>query len=477
MTLRARLLVGMAVVAIVLVGAALLITRATESYLVERVDAQLAAAVPPARNTVAGNRPGRAGGGPGGPGGPQGGQSTPSLNALFVGVVEDDGTIRTIATPSLAGDDVPVPSIPTEALKPERDARRRSFTVGTEPPSDTRYRVLLTSEGRPDGDATTIVVALSLADVDAAVNRLTIVDVLATLLVLTILGTVTFWVIRLGVRPVKQMTATATAIAAGDLSHRVPSVVPGTEAGELGAALNTMLTRIQGAFEQRAESESRLRRFVSDASHELRTPVTTIRGYAELYRGGGLRDGDALEQAMRRTEQEAMRMGSLIDDLLLLARLDEGRPLSRAPVDLGVLVVDAAADARAVAPDRPIRAEPSADVLVEGDEDRLRQVVANLVNNALVHTPPGTEIVLRAQRDGDGVAVVEVSDAGPGMAPEDAANAFERFYRADGSRSRASGGSGLGLSIVHAIVEAHAGHVSLRSEPGQGTTVRVELPC
>jgi two-component system OmpR family sensor kinase len=464
----------MAVVALVLVGAALLITRATESYLVERVDDQLAVAVPPARNTVDGNRPGRGGG----PGGPDGAQGTPSLNALFVGLVGDDGTIRTIATPSLAGDDVPVPSIPADALKATNDGRRRSFTVGTDPPSDTRYRVLLSSEGRPDGDGDeTIVVALSLADVDAAVSRLTVVEVLATLLVLAILGLVTFWVIRLGVRPVKQMTATATAIAAGDLSHRVPSVVPGTEAGELGAALNTMLTRIQGAFEQRAESESRLRRFVSDASHELRTPVTTIRGYAELYRGGGLRESDALDQAMRRTEQEAMRMGSLIDDLLLLARLDEGRPLRRAPVDLGVLVVDAAADARAVAPDRPVRAEPAADVLVEGDEDRLRQVLANLVHNALMHTPPGTEIVLRAHRAGEAVAVVEVADAGPGMSPEDAANAFQRFYRADGSRSRASGGSGLGLSIVQAIVEAHHGHVALTSTPGQGTTVRVELPC
>jgi two-component system OmpR family sensor kinase len=465
----------MAVVALVLVGAALVIARATESYLVERVDDQLAAAVPPARNTVAGNRPGRGGG----PGGPQGGQGTPSLNALFVGVVDDDGSIRTIATPSLAGDDVPVPSIPASALTSTRDGRQRAFTVGTSPPSDTRYRVLLTTAGRPDahGDGgATIVVALSLADVDAAVSRLTTVEVLATLLVLGILGLVTFWVIRLGVRPVKQMTATATAIAAGDLSHRVPSVVRGTEAGELGAALNTMLTRIQGAFEQRAESESRLRRFVSDASHELRTPVTTIRGYAELYRGGGLRDAAALEQAMRRTEQEAMRMGTLIDDLLLLARLDEGRPLRRAPVDLGVLVVDAAADARAVAPDRTIRAEPAAGVLVEGDEDRLRQVLANLVNNALVHTPAGTEIVLRAHRDGDATAVVEVADAGPGMSTEDAANAFERFYRADGSRSRASGGSGLGLSIVRAIVEAHHGRVGLHSAPGQGTTVRVELP-
>ena len=469
MTLRARLIVGMVVVAVVLAGAAVFITRATESYLVERVDDQLAAAVPPARNAIAGNRPGRPGG-QGGPGGPQG---TPSLNALFVGVVESDGTIRTIATPSLAGESVPVPSVPEQAVAAAKQSGQRSFTVGTEPASDTRYRVLLTTDARPGGGAT-LVVALSLADVDAAVNRLTTVEVLATLLVLAILGTVTFWVMRLGVRPVKQMTATATAIAAGDLSHRVPSVVPGTEAGELGAALNTMLTRIQGAFEQRAASETRLRRFVSDASHELRTPVTTIRGYAELYRGGGLREADALDQAMRRTEQEAIRMGSLIDDLLLLARLDEGRPLDRAPVDLGVLVVDAAADARAVAPDRPIRAEPSADVVVDGDEDRLRQVLANLVNNALVHTPSGTAVTLRAHHDGDGVAVLEVEDAGPGMAPDDAASAFERFYRADGSRSRASGGSGLGLSIVLAIVEAHNGRVGLRSSPS-GTTVRVEL--
>jgi two-component system OmpR family sensor kinase len=467
MTLRARLLVGMVVVAVVLAGAALFITRATESYLVERVDDQLSAAVPPARNAIDGNRPGR----PGGPGGRLG---TPSLNALFVGVVEADGTIRTIATPSLAGESVPVPSIPAGAVASLQESGQRSLTVGTEPASDTRYRVLLTSDARPGGGAT-LVVALSLADVDAAVSRLTAVEVLATLLVLAILGTVTFWVMRLGVRPVKQMTATATAIAAGDLSHRVPSVVPGTEAGELGAALNTMLTRIQGAFEQRAASEARLRRFVSDASHELRTPVTTIRGYAELYRGGGLRDADALDQAMRRTEQETMRMGSLIDDLLLLARLDEGRPLDRAPVDLGVLVVDAAADARAVAPDRPIRAEPEAGVVVEGDEDRLRQVLANLVNNALVHTPAGTAVTLRAHRGDEGVAVLEVEDAGPGMAPEDAAKAFERFYRADGSRSRASGGSGLGLSIVLAIVEAHDGRVGLRSGP-TGTTVRVELP-
>ncbi len=466
MSLRARLLVGMGVVAAVLVCAAVVITRATQSYLLERVDAQLEAAIPQARNVGFGehSRPPGDGGQP----------ATPNLNSLFVGVVGSDGTVRTLAAPNLTGEGAPVPSIPTErAVAVARDPGSHAFTVGTEPASGTRYRVLAMRDRRGDD---TLVVALSLADVDAAVSRLIAVEVLATALVVAILGLVTFWVIRLGVRPVKQMTATATAIAGGELSHRVPTVHASTEVSELGVALNTMLTRIEDAFDQRAASEARLRRFVADASHELRTPVTTIRGYAELFRRGGLDAPDELAQAMRRTEQEAMRMGSLVDDLLLLARLDEGRPLQRAPVDLGVLVVDAAADARAVAPDRAVGAEPSEGVVVAGDEDRLRQVIASLVNNALVHTPAGTAMALRAHRHGDR-AVVEVEDSGPGMDAEVAAHAFERFYRADASRSRAHGGSGLGLSIVQAIVEAHGGSVTLRSAPDKATTVRVELPA
>jgi two-component system OmpR family sensor kinase len=254
----------------------------------------------------------------------------------------------------------------------------------------------------------------------------------------------------------------------------VPDVVPGTEAGELGAALNTMLGRIEGAFAEQARVEARLRQFVADASHELRTPVTTIRGYAELHRAGGLEDPAELASAMQRTEQEAVRMGALVEDLLLLARLDQGRPLRRDPVALDALVRDAVADARAVAPDRAIRAggEP---VVVVGDGDRLRQVVANLVGNALVHTPPTAAVEVRAARE-DGRAVLEVRDDGPGMSEEAAARAFERFYRADASRSRHRGGAGLGLAIVRATVDAHGGTVSLRSSPDRGTTVRVELP-
>jgi two-component system OmpR family sensor kinase len=243
----------------------------------------------------------------------------------------------------------------------------------------------------------------------------------------------------------------------------------------LGDALNSMMSTIEGAFGEKERSEARLRRFVADASHELRTPVTTIRGYAELYRHGGLADTGDLDQAMRRTEQESVRMASLVDDLLLLARLDEGRPLDRQPVDLGVLGVDAAADARAVAPDRVVTAVVTEGVTVDGDEDRLRQVVGNLVGNALVHTPAGTAVSVRVH-EADGRAVLEVHDDGPGMPADVAARAFERFSRADASRSRNGGGAGLGLAIVQAIVVAHGGEVRLTSALGAGTTVHVELP-
>jgi two-component system OmpR family sensor kinase len=293
--------------------------------------------------------------------------------------------------------------------------------------------------------------------------------------VLAILGLVAFWVLRLGVRPLKTMAHTATQIAAGDLSQRVPPAPPGTEAAELGAALNTMLARIEDSFALKEASEARLRQFVADASHELRTPVTTIRGYAEMHRRGALDEPDELAQAMRRTEAEAERMGTLVNDLLLLARLDQGRPLAQRPVDLGVFAIDAASDVRAVAPGRRVSTTTEADVVVLGDEHRLRQVVANLVGNALAHTPVEASIELRVGRLGQR-AVLEVADDGPGIPPGLAGRAFERFTRADPARGRDHGGSGLGLAIVQAIVAAHGGRVALESEPGSGTSVRVELP-
>jgi two-component system, OmpR family, sensor kinase len=457
MSLRARLLAGMAVVSFVLVGAAMIIARTTEANLVDRVDQQLTPVAVGLSRT-----------GGSGPTAPNSGAAPTQLYGAQV----VNGGLTVLFTPNVAtnGAGEPVVSIGTA-----REAARAGHPITVASTSgSSRYRLLAVRA--PGGSIG--VAALSLHDVDATMNRLRLVLLVAVAMVIAILGLVVFWVLRLGVRPIKRMTRTASAIAAGDLSQRVPAGRTGTEASELGDSLNAMMTTIEGAFAERAASEARLRRFVADASHELRTPVTTIRGYAELYRHGGLGAREELDQAMRRTEQESVRMASLVDDLLLLARLDEGRPLARASVDLGVLGIDAAADARAVAPDRVVTADVREGVTVEGDEDRLRQVVGNLVANALLHTPEGTPVSVRVH-NGDGRAVVEVHDDGPGMSPEVAARAFERFSRADGSRSRSGGrnggGAGLGLAIVQAIVVAHGGEVRLASTPGEGTTVTVEL--
>ena len=459
MSLQARLIAGMAVVSFVLVAVAFIIARTTEANLVDRVDQQLVQAgtqLPPTDAAFSGGSP-----------------------VTFVGPTSvyawriEHGVTRVLQQPNVTTDGSAGPKI-RKAQAIDAASAGDAFTVSSVSGSG-RYRVMaLRVPGAVD------VVGLSLHDVDVTMSRLRWVLFAAIAIVIGILGVVVFWVLRLGVRPLKRMTKTAGAIAAGDLSERVPAEAEGTEARELGDALNAMLTTIEGAFAERSASEARLRRFVADASHELRTPVTTIRGYAELYRHGGLSAPAELDQAMRRTESESVRMASLVDDLLLLARLDEGRPLARDSVDLGVLGVDAAADARAVAPDRIITADVAEGVTVDGDEDRLRQVVGNLVGNALAHTPAGTPVSVHV-RNGGAHAVVEVHDDGPGMTPDVAERAFERFSRADASRSRDSGGSGaggsgLGLAIVRAIVVAHGGEVVLQSAPGAGTTVRVELP-
>ncbi len=471
MSLRARLLVGLGVVAAVLICVAFVVARGAESYLVDQVDERL-----PERSADdrPGSRPGADSGAdqgtaPDGPG-------PPFFTPYYMGTVVGD-TVATVQLPDVGGE----AGSDADALLPQIDADQARaaaepgadpyFTVGSSDP-DVRYRVRASG----DDEAGVDVVATSLEDVDAAVSRLVAVEAVATALALGILGLVAFWVLRLGVRPLKAMTHTATAIAGGeDLSRRVPDAPARTEAGELGAALNTMLARLEGSFTRQQASEDRLRQFIADASHELRTPVTTIRGYAELHRQGALEDPDELAQAMRRTEDEARRMADLVDDLLLLARLDQGRMLERRPVDLGVLAIDAASDARAVAPDRSVRATIQEAVVVEGDEHRLRQVLANLVRNALVHTPSSATINVTVARDGER-AVVEVSDDGPGMTADQAERAFERFYRADPGRARDRGGSGLGLSIVQAVVAAHGGTASVSSAPGAGTTIRVELP-
>ncbi|MCO5319297.1 MAG: HAMP domain-containing histidine kinase [Microthrixaceae bacterium] len=272
------------------------------------------------------------------------------------------------------------------------------------------------------------------------------------------------------------MTHVATAIAAGDLSQRVPEATPGTEAAELGEALNSMLGSIEETFEERREVEQRLRRFVGDASHELRTPIATIRGYAELYRSGALEDDGSLDDAMERTEAEAVRMGGLVDDLLALARMDQRQPLDLGEVDLAELAADAVEDCRAMDPERSVTLEAEVPVPVRVEEARIRQVLANLVANAVVHTPSSAAIVIRVRPGDDGGGHLEVCDDGPGMDSEVASRAFERFFRAEKSRSREHGGSGLGLSIVDSIVRAHGGTATLRSAPGRGTCVMVDLP-
>ena len=458
MSLRNRVLAAVVVVAVVLGLVMAVITRNTRANLIGQVDAQLASAIGPVRSY--GIEPAARAGGRGDP-------PPPRLTSLYVGVL-DGATVRTLVAPNLR--DLPVPSIQADQVA--AGARSgQAFTVDREN-SGPRYRALAYTDLRARA---VLVLALPIDSVDEAIARLIALQLAGVGAILAALGLVAWWVIHLGVRPLGQMSEVAASIAAGDLSRRVPESDPETEAGQLGAALNRMLEQIEEAFAERDRVEERLRQFVADASHELRTPVATVRGYAELYRSGGLRAGEELDDAMRRTEQESVRMGGLVDDLLQLARLDQSRPLEAKPVDLTTLANDAAVDASAVQPERTIAVRGDVPVVVQGDEPRLRQVIANLIGNALVHTPTDSDIEIATSVEGRS-GVLTVSDQGPGMAADVAARAFERFYRADPARSRHQGGSGLGLSIVQAVVEAHGGVVGLESSPTQGTTVRVVLP-
>ncbi|MEU5883820.1 HAMP domain-containing sensor histidine kinase [Spirillospora sp. NPDC047279] len=336
---------------------------------------------------------------------------------------------------------------------------------------DWRIRTALLPGGRG-----TLVMAMRTTEQDELIGRTLGTLVTVMLAVLGGVALLAWRAIRRALRPLDEIAETAGAIGGGDLARRVEAPGPKTEVGRLGAALNAMLAQIESAFREREASEERLRRFIADASHELRTPVATVRGYAELFRRGAAdRPGD-LAKAMRRIESEAERMGLLVDELLLLARLDQGRPLDRGPVDLAVLAADAVADAGAVEPGRPLILEATGSVVVSGDEERLRQVLANLLANVRRHTPAGTPATVRAALEG-GQAVIEVADRGPGLTGDQRAQVFERFYRADEARSRDHGGAGLGLSIVAAVAEAHGGAATVRSAPGEGASFRVAFPA
>ena len=316
-----------------------------------------------------------------------------------------------------------------------------------------------------------VIVADSLEKVDKTLSQLRFLFLILGLIALTAIALAARWIIALGLKPLEAVEDTAEAIAAGDLSARLPAAKPDTEVGRLTTSLNTMLARIEESFTARVESENKLRRFVADASHELRTPLTAIRGFAELHRQGAVAGEEKTKELINRIEKESVRMSSLVEDLLLLARLDQSRELAKEPVDLNTLITEVVASARAAGPNHPIEIKLEAsEIFVLGDSQRIHQVIANLLANARTHTPNGTEISIAAMQ-GVSETTIAVSDKGPGLSKADQNRIFERFYRADPSRVRNSGeGSGLGLSIVDAVMKAHGGYVSVKSEVGRGAT-------
>ncbi|MGP0031242.1 MAG: ATP-binding protein [Acidimicrobiales bacterium] len=321
----------------------------------------------------------------------------------------------------------------------------------------------------------TLITAISLNPTEETLSSLGRIELLASLAIVAVASLLALWLVRRGLRPLAHMAETADAIASGDLARRVPQGPEDTEVGRLGVALNEMLTQIENAFDVKTASEERLRQFVAGASHELRTPLTSIRGYAELLRRGGFSDEEGRRKALQRIEDEATRMGGLVEDLLLLAELDRDRPLRVAPVDLRQISADVVDDAVAVLRDHghELVLQPGAAVMVLGDAERLTQVAHNLVRNALAHTPVGTRVTVSVGVEG-AMGCLRVSDDGPGINPVDAARIFDRFYRGDPART--GEGTGLGLAIVQAIAQALHGSARVESSPGRGAAFVVTLP-
>ena len=391
--------------------------------------------------------------------------------------LDRDGRVTRSFPSGFASDPDPLPVLPTYADGIPSDAYGTVTTVSSQDGS-VRYRTLL-GQG-PRGAA--IAIAAPMTGVEEGIQALTRTLLFVGGLAMLALVTVAFVIVRRGLLPLERIAGTAQEIAGGDLSHRAGVPHDDTEVGRLGAAFDTMLDRIESSFtaqqaalDEKARSEDRLRRFVSDASHELRTPLTAVRGYSDLYRAGGLADPADLEQAMDRIGTESRRMALLVDDLLLLARLDQGRPLRADRVDLSRLVRDAVSDAQAIEPARTVGGDVADGITVVGDEDRIRQVIGNLLANVRVHTPSSTpvDVTLAAAED---AAELRVADHGPGIDREHGARVFDRFYRADPGRSRDRGGSGLGLSIVASITHALGGQLWHEATPGGGATFVVRLP-
>jgi two-component system OmpR family sensor kinase len=477
-SLRARLLAGMvALVAVGLTIAAVATYEEQRSFLHTRLDQQVLSALGPISGALRLDR------------------------GRFLGALRDRRPPATFGSRDFVGAR-PLAVLPPgtfgELLGPNRKVlRRRTFSydgsVAPDPALPTRFPIyhrgqrphLFTIQSHAGGmryeavafavARETAIVAIPLREVDQTLHRLVAVEALVGSGVILALVALGWLVIRVGLRPLERIGRVASEIAGGDLSRRVSPADPRTEVGRLGRSLNEMLAQIESAFEDRRQSEDRLRHFLADASHELRTPLASIRGYAELFRMGAVEDPEALERAMTRIESEAARMGVLVEDLLLLAQLDQIPAARRLPVQLRELAAQAAQDARVVSPGREITLVEGEPVTVLGDPDRLRQLLANLVHNAVIHTPPQSPIEIRVE-PGSEWARLEVRDHGPGLPAGGAERVFERFWRTEGGRSRGPGGAGLGLAIVRAIVAVHGGRVGAENAGGGGARFWVLLP-
>jgi len=459
LSLRWRLVLGtIALTAVGLVAADVATYTSLRSYLYGRVDSTLNAVHPSVEQSVFGE---------GGPG-PRPDEIAPVGYCVQVRALTGR-TLMSGCQGAPGEHQEAAPKYPKSVSLPSHpnsgEGDRIHFLTVSAVDGGGRYRVRASIEG--DHPNELLFIAAPLRSEDNTLHRLLLVELLVTLAVLGGLAVLGLWIVRLGLRPLHAIEETASAITAGDLSHRVEIENERTEVGRVGAAINDMLGRIE-------ESDRRLRRFVADASHELRTPLAAVRAYAELFTRGAESRPDDLARAMSGITRESERMSLLVEDLLLLARLDEGRPLARDRVQLDEIVAEAVETARMVDPERPLHlaAEP---VTVVGDHDRLRQTVDNLLANVRSHTPAGAPARVRVGLE-DGRAIVDVEDSGPGLSEEALARVFERFYRDDASRSRASGGVGLGLSIVAAVVRAHGGAVRARSGRAGGAVFRIELP-
>ena len=497
MSLRTRLLIAIGIIAVAALAIADVITySALQSFLYQRVDQQLATAHAPWEHTVDQGRTLTCLGAPGGPFGNSGSGPTSSAppapdNGAFNAFQTEAVQVRS-STGTLTGqlncpayvDGTPfTPAIPTTFTATQTDpdgSKVAYFTAPSTQPDGPTFRVRAST--LTNGDY--LIVAQPLGETNSTLHHLLFVELAVTggAVLVALLGG--FWLVRIGLRPLRDMETAAESIAEGNLTERVPGENDKTEVGRLARTLNVMLSRIESAFgarvaseERLRESDARLRRFVGDASHELRTPIAAISAYAELFGRGASEQKEDLERLMVGIKSETGRMEHLVADLLLLARLDEGRPMEMRQVDLVSLCAEAVQTSTTVGPAWPVTFTAPRPIEVAGDATSLRQVIDNLLGNVRSHTPAGTTTRVSVAPDGTGAVVVVVADDGPGMTPEQVAHVFERFYRSDPSRSRLHGGAGLGLSIVSAIVAAHGGTVAAASSIGQGTTFTVRLPA